>query len=104
MKRYVEASPKARQWFFLIAIVLGGLVLFMYVFDTYFPPVGSVLEQLAQMDARATYKLIAFIPIYLVFSVVAFVLAARSVRTRQWPPAGIAVPFRTQIREIRKPF
>jgi hypothetical protein len=41
---------------------------------------------------------------YLVLSVVAVILATKAVRTRQWPPAGMAVPFRTPVQEIRKPF
>jgi hypothetical protein len=30
-------------------------------------------------------------------------LTQRSVRSRQWPPPGMRAPFRTAIREIRRP-
>jgi hypothetical protein len=92
------------MWFFLAAFILVGYILFIATFDTYRPPVGSVLERLVQVDARATYRLTGFVLFYLGLSVWVFVLATKAVRTRQWPPAGVAVPFRTEIREIRKPF
>ena len=45
--------------------------------------------------------LVAF---YLFLSAAAIVLAVKAIRTKQWPPAGLPVPFRTRIHEIRRPF
>ena len=104
MKRYVEASPKARQWFFLVAVVWAGLALVASRLNTYFPLSGHVEELLVQIDARALYALVALSLFYLTLSVVAIFLATRTVRTRQWPPAGLEVPFRTPVTEIRTPF
>jgi hypothetical protein len=103
MKRYVEASPRARQWLFLVAVVWAGLVLFASRFSTYFPLPTGAQELLAQIDARALYGLVALSLFYLALSAMAIFVAIRVVRTRQWPPAGMAVPFRTPVREIRKP-
>ena len=103
MKQYLDASPRVRQWFFFIAVVWLGLVLLTVRFNTYFPLSGNAQEQLAQIDARATYALVALVLFYLGLSVQAVLLAAKAVRTKQWPPAGVAVPFRTQIHEIRRP-
>ena len=33
MKRYVEASPRARQWFFLVAVLWAGFALLTYRFN-----------------------------------------------------------------------
>ena len=104
MQRYVEASPRARQWFFLAAIVWLGLVLLTSRFGTYFPLSGSPSEKLAQLDQRSWYALGAFVVFYAALSVLAVFLAAKAVRTKQWPPAGLTVPFRTRVYEIQSPF
>ena len=104
MKRYVEASPKAREWFFFGAVLWAGLALFTSRFNTIFPLSGRVDELLTQIDERALYALVALTVFYLALSAVAILLALKAVRTRQWPPAGVAVPFRTSVKEIRKPF
>ena len=104
MKQYIEASPRARQWLFLIAVLWLGLVLFASEFNTYFPLSHRTEELLNQIDARAWYALIGLCLFYLALSVVAVILAIGAVRTRQWPPAGVAVPFRMPVQAIRKPF
>jgi lipopolysaccharide export LptBFGC system permease protein LptF len=38
------------------------------------------------------------------FAVVAIYLTHRAVRSRQWPPAGISVPFRTEVIDIKRPW
>ena len=103
MKRYIEASPRARQWYFLAAIVWAGLALFVSRINTYFPLPSDARELLTAVDARATYRLVTVSLFYLLFSAAAIFLALKAVRTKQWPPAGMAVPFRTQLREIHRP-
>jgi hypothetical protein len=104
MRRYVEASPRARQWFFLIAVVWAGLGFIASRLNTYLPLSGHVEELLIQIDARALCALVVLSLFYVALSVVAIVLAARTVRTGQWPPVGLKVPFRTPVTEIRKPY
>ena len=93
MKRYVEASPRARQWLFLVAVVWAGLVLFASRFSTYFPLPTGAQELLAEIDARALYGLVALSLFYLALPAMAVFVAIRVVRTRQWPPAGMANPI-----------
>ena len=105
MKRYVEASPRARQWFFLVAVVWAAFALFASRLTSHLPlPGSSVQDLLAQIEARTLYSLVALSLFYVLLSIVAIVLAIKTVRTGQWPPAGMAVPFRTPVREVHKPY
>ena len=45
MKRYIEASPKARLVFFLLALLLTVLVAILQRVDEWFPMKGISLEQ-----------------------------------------------------------
>ena len=103
MKRYVEASTRARQWYFLAAVVWAGLALLVSRFNSYCPLPSDARELLTAVDARATYRLVTVSVFYLLFSGVAILLAIKAVSTKQWPPAGMPVPFRTQVREIHRP-
>jgi hypothetical protein len=103
MTRYVEASPRARQWFLLAAIVWLGLALLASRFGVYFPLSGTQSEQLVELDRRTWWAFGGFTVLYLFLSALALFLAAKAVRTKQWPPAGVALPFRARVHEIQSP-
>ena len=56
MKRYIEASPKARLVFFLLALLLTVLVAILQRVDEWFPMKGISLEQFP--DRALLYLLI----------------------------------------------
>ncbi len=103
MKRYIEGSYKARLVFFLAFLLWAGLVLFLQRFDTWFPISGTLQEQLVQSSDRALLAAIVSTVFYLALSGLVVFEAIWTVRTRQYPPLGHLVPFRTPIREIKYP-
>ena len=103
MKRYIEASPKTRQWFFLALAIWAFVTALWLNFDAYFPLPSDVGDRLAAHHARTLYWFIAFALLYGALSVAAGIAIAKAVRTKQWPPAGSPVPFRTRVHDIRNP-
>ena len=103
MKRYIEASPKARQWFFLALAIWAFVAVLWLNFEAYFPLPSDVRDRLAEHQARSLYRFIAIALLYGALSVAACMAIAKAVRTKQWPPAGSPVPFRTRVHEIRNP-
>jgi hypothetical protein len=104
MSQYVEASPRAKLVFYLAAIALGGIGIFLFRFNAWFPVHGSPEEQLRQMADRAMYVMIALVVMYGALACLVLILAIGTVRTRQWPPAGLPMPFRMAVTEIKRPF
>jgi hypothetical protein len=104
MKQYVEASPRAKLVFYVAAIFLGGIGIFLFRFNAWFPVHGSPEEQLRQMADRAMYVMVALVVSYVALSGLVLILAIRTVRTRQWPPVGLPMPFRMAVTEIKRPF
>ena len=104
MNQYVEASPRAKIVFYVAAIVLGGIGIFLFRFNAWFPVQGSPEEQLRQMADRAMYVMIALVVMYGLLACLVLILAIGTVRTRQWPPAGLPMPFRMAVTEIKRPF
>jgi hypothetical protein len=103
MSKYVEATLRTRQLFFLGVILLGGLILFLDRVEAILPPLSRdpvlAIEQFAHRSMVAALVLSVF---YLVLSAMAINLAKRSADSGQWPPKGMTVPFRTKIIEIKK--
>ncbi len=103
MKRYVEGSYKARLAFFFVFLLWAVVVLFQQRFDTWFPISGTLQEQLVQSSDRALLAAIVSTVMYLALSGFVVFEAIWTVRTKQYPPLGHLVPFRTPIREIKYP-
>lgn len=91
--------------FFLSLLFVAGIALIADRTDELLPPVSSseavaldqVLERslLGAMLASVFWSCLGCVAIY---------LTHRAVKSRQWPPAGFSVPFRTEIVEIRRPW
>jgi hypothetical protein len=107
MKRYIEASYKARLVFFLLVLLWAGLVLLQKLlqkhFDEWFPLTGTPVEQLIQSSDRQLLAVIVLVVFYLTLSGIVVFEAIWTVRSRQWPPHGHPVPFRTPVKEIKNP-
>ena len=102
-KRYVEASPKARL-FFLVAILSWlALLLFLDRFNVWFPVHGTPTEKLVKTLDRGLVVLIVSVSFWLMLSTIMVFEAIWTVRSRQWPPHGHPMPFRTPVKEIKHP-
>ena len=101
--RFVESSPRARRWFWFVVLIWISLVVFLVEFDTLFPVSGTVQDQIATLVNRSRFALLSRIAFYVTFSIIILILAMKVVRTGQWPPAGMQVPFRTRVQEIHRP-
>ena len=103
MKRYIEGSYKARLVFFFLVLLWASLVLFLQRFDEWFPLNGTPVEQLIQGSDRHLLAVIGLVVFYLILSGIVVFEAVWTVRSRQWPPHGHPMPFRTPVREIKNP-
>jgi len=103
MKRYIEGSYKARLVFFFLVLLWAGLVLFLQRFNEWFPLTGTPVEQWIQSSDRYLFGAIVLVVFYLTLSGIVVFEAIWTVRSRQWPPHGHPVPFRTQVKGIKHP-
>jgi hypothetical protein len=107
MKRYIEPSYKARLVFFFLVLLWAGLVLLQTLlqkhFDEWFPLAGTPVEQVIQSSDRHLLAVIVFVVFYLTLSGIVVFVAIWTVRSRQWPPHGHPMPFRTPVKEIKNP-
>lgn len=103
MKRYIEGSYNARLVLFFLVLLWAGLVLFLQRFDDWFPLTGTPVEQVIQSSDRSRAGVIVQVVFYLTLSSIVVFEAIWTVRSRQWPPHGHPVPFRTQVKEITHP-
>jgi formate hydrogenlyase subunit 3/multisubunit Na+/H+ antiporter MnhD subunit len=105
MTEYIEPSSKARQLFFLAVILLGGFALLSSRIDGFLPPLSNdplvALEQFRQRLIVTTVVLTIF---YVALLVSVFRYTRRAVQSGQYPPKGMAVPFRSKVKEIKKPW
>ena len=101
--RFVESSPRVRNWFWFVVLIWISSVVFLDEFDKLFPISGTVQEQIETLVNRSKYALILQIAIYAVLSILVLILTLKVVRTRQWPPARMQVPFRMRVQEIHRP-
>jgi len=99
MTEYIEPTLKARQLFFLAIILLGGYALFISRIDEFLPP-PSDPDQMLDWLLIATILSTIF---YTTLSILAIYYTRRAVQSGQWPAKGMAVPFRTKIKEIKNP-
>lgn len=86
-----------------MVLLWASLVLFLQRFDTWFPISGTPQEKLVQSSDRALLAAIVVAVVYLTLSGIVVFEAIWMVRTRQWPPHGHLMPFRTPIKEIKNP-
>ena len=103
MKRYIEASSKAKKVFFSVAVIWAGLALLLVGLNEWFPVSGTLQEQSVQISNRALILVVVKVVSYLAMSILVVLYAFWTVRSRQWPPLGHSMPFRTQVREIKQP-
>lgn len=103
MKRYIEASPKAKKVFFSVAVIWAGVALLLVVLNDWFSISGTPQEQSVQISNRALGLVVIKVVSYLALSTLVVLYACWTVRSRQWPPLGHPMPFRTQVREIKQP-
>jgi hypothetical protein len=103
MKRYIEASSKAKKVFFSVAVVWAGVALLLVGLNEWFPVSGTLQEQSVQISNRALVIVVVEVVSYLAVSILIVLYAFWTVRSRQWPPLGHSMPFRTQVREIKQP-
>ena len=103
MKHYVEASPRAKKVFFIVAFIWAGVALFLAGYDVWFPISDVPQEQLVQISHRALVAVIVSVVFYLALSILVVLYAVWTVRSRQWPPHGCSMPFRTKVHEIKQP-
>jgi hypothetical protein len=103
MKRYVEASPRAKKVFFIVAFIWAGVALFLAGYDVWFPLSDVPQEQLVQISNRALVAVVVSVVFYLALSILVVLYTVWTVRSRQWPPHGCSMPFRTKVHEIKQP-
>jgi hypothetical protein len=103
IKRYVDASPKARLVFLLLILFWLSLALFLDRFSVWFPLDGTPSERLLKISDRGRIALIVTVVFYLILSGIVVFESIWTVRSRQWPPQGHPMPFRTRIKEIKHP-
>ena len=103
MKRYVEASPKARLVFLVFILFWLSLALLLDRFDAWFPLAGTPAERLHKISDRTLVALILSVVLYLIMSGLVVFEGIWTVRSRQWPPKGHPMPFRTPVKEINNP-
>lgn len=99
-KSYVEASPKARQLFFLYLIVWGAIVVAWEKYGGIPPHEGSGQELIVQIEELNFISLMITIVFYTILSAMILWIAVRTSRSGQWPPEGMAMPFRTRIKDV----
>jgi len=99
MTEYVEPTLRARQLFFLAIILLGGFALFISRLDVFLPP----LSDPDQMRDRLLVAIVLSNIFHIALSIEAIYYTRRAVQSGQWPPKGMAVPFRTKIKKIKNP-
>ena len=103
MKHYIEASPKAKKVFFIVAFIWAGVALFLASYDVWFPVSGTQQEQLVQISNRGLVALVVAVVFYLLLSILVVAYTVWTVRSGQWPPLGRSMPFRTRVHEIKQP-
>jgi hypothetical protein len=101
--QFIEPSIRARRWFWVIALAWVCVVAVLINFDRWFPVSGSSLDQIEQLMNRSLCAIILRVIFYLAMSLVVIVLTIATVRTKQWPPRGMPVPFRARVTEVRRP-
>ena len=104
MDRYVESSLKARRLFYLAIVIFCGLVFLVMYIDEILPPFSSdITMALEQADERSFLASVLSTIFYISFSIVVFHYTRRAIQSKQWPPVGMAVPFRLKVKEINNP-
>src|SRR4029079_2888567 len=103
MKRYVEASPKARLVFLVFILFWLSLALLLDRFDAWFPLAGTPAERLHKISDRTLVALILSVVLYLIMVCLVVFEGIWTVLSRQWPPKGHPMPFRTPVKEINNP-
>ncbi len=102
MTAYVEPTPRARQLFFLIALLLVALLAFAPQLDHLLPPLSDDSDVMFDEIQKRTLVGATFsTAFFILFSLVAIHLSRRTVQSGQWPPAGMAVPFRIKVKPIQ---
>jgi hypothetical protein len=101
--RYVEPSNRPRRWFWIVALIWVCALAILVRFDELFPITGSSLNQIEALVKRSFFAAVFMMIVYLGMSLIIVFLAVRTIRTKQWPPRGMGVPFRTRVTEIRRP-
>lgn len=104
MITYIEPNLGTRRVFFLAVVLFGVLAFAMSQLEDLLPPLSSdPLQALDQSTDRLLIATILNTFTHIVISVVAVYLTQRAVQSRQWPPKGMNVPFRTRVTEIKRP-
>lgn len=104
MTTYVDPNPRTRRFFFIALAVLGALALVAARIEDLLPPLSN--DPIQALDETTNRLLVATILntlVNIVFSVIAVHLTRRAVQSRQWPPKGMNVPFRTRVTAIERP-
>lgn len=105
MKRYIEPTLRARQLFFLGLLVVAGVALLADRANQFLPPLSSdEVVALDQMVERSLLAALLASVFWCGLGGAAIYLTNRAIRSRQWPPAGISVPFRTEAVDIKRPW
>jgi hypothetical protein len=101
---FVEADPRARRLFVaavLVALAVAGALAFFALHPP--APQGETSLELKALAQRALWSALLATAFAFTVSVVSLRLAAHSVRTRQWPPLGMRMPFRTRVQALPRP-
>jgi hypothetical protein len=105
MTKYVEPTLRARQLFFLYLIGLGAFMVLADRLDELLPPISDDLTiAFDQILERTLVAAVLSTIFYAGIALAALHYARRALRSGRWPPEGMAVPFRTPIKEIRRPW
>jgi phosphoglycerol transferase MdoB-like AlkP superfamily enzyme len=80
MKRYIEASPRAKKVFFIVAFIWAGVALFLAGYDAWFPISDVPQEQLVQISTRALVAVVVSVVFYLALSILVVLYAVWTVR------------------------
>jgi hypothetical protein len=103
---YVEADPQARRLFVAAAAIAVGVAVALAFFALRASapaPVADPALELPALAQRALWSALLATAFGLAAGITAVRIAAQAVRTRQWPPAGMRVPFRTRVQLLPRP-
>ena len=105
MADYVEADPRARLYFLggIVVLLGAGIALWLHASPM---PQASGSEPAAWLQgavARALRSALAATAFHALITGLVLWAASRAVASGQWPPRGMAMPFRERVRPITSP-
>jgi len=103
MNSHIEASSEGRRIFF----ISSAFIVFLILIEEYlYRVVAASRENISELQPildRALISTTSQTIFHLSLAFFVLWLSSRVVKTRQWPPPGMRVPFRFKIQRIQSP-